>query len=337
MPLDRERRLPPLVGDEVGIEALCGQIPRDARIREGGAVLPGALPHESRRQSPVVVEIDPERCAATVCIGGVEPLPRLYGRGLAARGRRTEVRQAAVARVADGAGDVVDVAAVALRPADQTDRRAAADGDVHEALGDVATLAAQRVTREIVTGLEGGGIRLVGDDAHRAGLRARAVQRALRTGERLHALDVVDVDVERTLDGRDRLLIQVHADARQRAGVVGVVAAGDSAHVDLGETRAAGLVGDARQELHVVIEVLHPELLQPRGAEGRDTDRHVLEIFGALLGRHHDLFEASGAAGLGGIQTWYRRHDGGGYRRAPQQYARAQVAAPLVSNAQSLQ
>src|SRR5437763_6833003 len=130
MPLDRERRLPPLVGDEVGIEALCGQIPRDARIREGGAVLPGALPHESRRQSPVVVEIDPERCAATVCIGGVEPLPRLYGRGLAARGRRTEVRQAAVARVADGAGDVVDVAAVALRPADQTDRRAAADGDV---------------------------------------------------------------------------------------------------------------------------------------------------------------------------------------------------------------
>src|SRR5437763_16713922 len=151
--------------------------------------------------------------------------------------------------------------AVSRRPADEANCGVTSDGEIHEALGDVAALATERVARESVARLEGGSVRLVGNDAHRARLRARAVERALRTGERLYALDVVDVDVERTLDGGDRLLIQVHADTRQRPGVVGVVAAGDSAHVDLGETRPAGLVGDTRQELHVVVEVLHPELL----------------------------------------------------------------------------
>src|SRR5438067_13801910 len=132
-----------------------------------------------------------------------------------ARGGRTEVREAPIARIAEGAGHIVDVAAVALRPADEPNRGVAADGDIHEALRDVAPLATERLARESVACLEAGDIRLVGDDAHRARLRARAVERALRSGERLYALDVVDVDVERTLDGGDRLLIQVHADTRQ--------------------------------------------------------------------------------------------------------------------------
>src|SRR5437763_13547295 len=101
--------------------------------------------------------------------------------------------------------------AVSRRPADEANCGVTSDGDIHEALRDVAALATERVTRESVARLEGGSVRLVGDDAHRARLRARTVERALRSRERLHALDIVDVDVERTLDGRDRLLIEIHA------------------------------------------------------------------------------------------------------------------------------
>ena len=56
------------------------------------------------------------------------------------------------------------------------------------------------------------------------GLRARAVQRALRTRQRFDARDVVHVDVERALDRGDGLLVEILADARLRTGVVAVVA-----------------------------------------------------------------------------------------------------------------
>ena len=79
MALDRERRLPPLVGNGVGVEALCGQNPLDARIPEGGAVLPGALPNESGRHGPPVAEIDPECRSSAVSLGRVEALLRLHG------------------------------------------------------------------------------------------------------------------------------------------------------------------------------------------------------------------------------------------------------------------
>ena len=80
---------------------------------------------------------------------------------------------------------------------------------------------------------------LVGDDADRAGLARCAVQRALRAGEALDPGDVVDVDVERSADRRDRLLVEIRADRRQRARVVAVAARRDAAHVDRGEARRA--------------------------------------------------------------------------------------------------
>src|SRR5437763_16776898 len=113
--------------------------------------------------------------------------------------------------------------AVSRRPADEANCGVTSDGEIHEALGDVAALATERVTRESVARLEGGSVRLVGKDAHRTRLRARAVERALPTGERPYALDVADLEIVRTLDGGDPLLIQVHADTRQRPGVVRVL------------------------------------------------------------------------------------------------------------------
>ena len=107
---------------------------------------------------------------------------------------------------------------------------------------------------EAVTRIEAGWIRLVGDDADGAGLRARAVQRALRTRERFDARDVVHVDVERALDRGDGLLVEILADARLRAGVVAVVAGRRAAHEHAREARACLLERHARQEFHVVVE-----------------------------------------------------------------------------------
>ena len=57
---------------------------------------------------------------------------------------------------------------------------------------------------------------LVGDDADRARFARGAVERALRARQALDARDVVDVDVERSADRRDRLLVEIGADLRQR-------------------------------------------------------------------------------------------------------------------------
>src|SRR4051812_4510346 len=73
--------------------------------------------------------------------------------------------------------------------------------------------------------------------------------------------------------------------------MVGVLAAGDAAHVRTREPRASGLIGDVRQEFHVVAEVVHLELGELLLADGLDGERYVLEAFVALLRRHHDRLE----------------------------------------------
>ena len=45
--------------------------------------------------------------------------------------------------------------------------------------------------------------------------------------------DVVDMHVERAVDRRDRLLVEIDADARLRARMIAVPAADDAAHVDV--------------------------------------------------------------------------------------------------------
>ena len=145
-----------------------------------------------------------------------------------------------------------------------------------------------------------GRVGFVGDDAHRARLGACAVERALRALEDLDALNVVDVNVDVAVDGRDRLLVEVLADARLRARMVRP-AARDTADVDVGLARLAvptlpltAHVGDARRELHVVVDSGDVELIELRGVEHLDADRHVLQVLDALLRGHHDFLEAAG-------------------------------------------
>ena len=129
---------------------------------------------------------------------------------------------------------------------------------------------------------------LVGDDADRAGFARRAVERALRAGEALDAGDVVDVDVERSADRRDRLLVEIGADRRQRAGVVAVAAASRRRACRRSCTPGCGgLEADRRQLLGIILEVRDVQLVEPPRADRLDADRHVLEILLAL-GRGDD-------------------------------------------------
>ena len=71
-----------------------------------------------------------------------------------------------------------------------------------------------RVDAGVVAGPEALRIGFVGDDADGARLRACAVQRPLWSLQHFDALDVIDVNVYRAVDGRHRLLVEISADAR---------------------------------------------------------------------------------------------------------------------------
>src|SRR5690606_15400634 len=115
---------------------------------------------------------------------------------------------------------------------------------------------------------------------------------SLRTGQRLDAGDVVDVQVEDVIDRGDRLLVEIHTDARHRAGVNAVSAARDAAHVDLGHAGPLRLERDGRQELDVIGEAAYVEVVELVGPQHLDREGDVLQALGPFLRRYDDLFEA---------------------------------------------
>ena len=156
-----------------------------------------------------------------------------------------------------------------------------------------------RVAAEVVGGGEVRGVGLVGDDADGARFRACAVEGALRALQHFDARDVVDVNVDGAVDGRDRLLVQIGADGRLRGRVVAVLPAHHAAHVHVRGADAGTALAEALHRRHpgevfdVVVDVLDVELLELLGGECLDADRHVLQILGALLCRYHDLLETA--------------------------------------------
>src|SRR5258706_10027114 len=126
------------------------------------------------------------------------------------------------------------------------------------------------------------------------------------------------MDIERALDGRDRLFVQVHANAGERPGMVRRATGRNATHVDLGQARSEGLVGDARKELGVVLETLDVQLLEFGAAYRIDTDRDVLQALAALRRRDDDLFQSrvlGGRGGVGRVRRWQARQDGQRQRR----------------------
>ena len=259
-----------------------------------GAFLFHLLVHHARRHRPVVAEVDAQRRACTKRVGRVVVVLREFrvvDDGVVSR-------IGCIARIDAGRFHVVDPARIVLRPTHEPDGRAVAHRDVDEAFGDIAGfVAVDHIAFERIAGREAGRIGRVRDDADGARLRACAIERALRACERLDARDVVQVNVEVTADGRDRLFIQVGADARLRGDRLAVAAGRDAAHVDE-VVAAAGLHRllrlHRRQVLRVLLEVLDVQLFDRLIVDGIQADRNVLEVFGALLRRDDNFAEGRG-------------------------------------------
>ena len=178
-----------------------------------------------------------------------------------------------------------------LVPAHEANGTALAQRQIHIAFGNVATFAIERAAFEIISGAELRGIRLVGDDADRAGLRACAVERSLRTCERLDSRDVVHVNVERTLNRRNGHLIEILAHGGLRSRVIAVIAAAHAAKEHTREAGSKALKRQARHELGVIVEVGDMQLFELFRAQRGDAERHVLQILLALLRRDDHVLQ----------------------------------------------
>ncbi len=317
--LDRQRDLGEFVFAKFLAEAARLQIV-EFPLHVEHAVVAGILVHDRGRDRPILVEVDLERGATAIGARIVEILfddivivdaeavldaadcDRVTGFGLGIRigfGDR-------VAAIGPRPGHIVDETRIALIKSAGAERHAVADRQVdhafqaaaHAAVRDLVDLAVDAPAGDAQFGL-------VGDDADGAGLARRAIQRALRPGEALDPGDVIDVDVERPADGRDRLFVEVGADRRERARVVAVAAGGDAAHIDHGRSRLRSLEADRRQLLGIILEIRDVELVELAGPDRLDADRHVLQVF-LPLGRGDDDF-----VGLFVLRSGLRRRIGG--------------------------
>ena len=295
--LDRQRCLDEAIAAIFGEEVLDLQVAY-LRVIPIGAVAARFLVDRVGRDRPVLVEIDLERGAAAPDVGVVivvlhERAVVHHHAALAGRARRRRrLRQEAAA-----AEHIVDIASIMLVETDQAERRHLVDRQVQHAFqlaADAALL--HRVQLGIDTAIGALVIRLVGDDADRAGLGRGAVQRALWARQALDPGDVIDMHVEIAADRGDRLLVEIHADRGQRARMVAVAARGDAAHIDdVGPRRAAQRLERNRgQLLHIVLEVADVQLVELLGAERLDADGDVLQALAALLRGDDDLVGVAG-------------------------------------------
>ena len=91
------------------------------------------------------------------------------------------------------------------------------------------------------------------------------------------------MQIERTLDGGDRQLVQIGADCRQRRRVVSVLARRNTTEINLSKARPRLLDCYRRQEFHDIGKFLHLQLVEFLGADCRDCHRHILQILLTLL------------------------------------------------------
>src|SRR5262249_11120000 len=116
--------------------------------------------------------------------------------------------------------DVVDVAAGVIVVAHEANRRVLRERNIHEAFERATGVTGFPLGGlDIVAGLKRGGFGLVGDDRYGAGEGAGAIERALRTCQRLDSRDVIDMNVQVTADGGDRYVIDVHGGGGEISGV----------------------------------------------------------------------------------------------------------------------
>ena len=153
-------------------------------------------------------------------------------------------------------------------------------GDVDPAADVVALVAAlgrADLGRDLAR--EAADVRLVGDVVDRAGLRARAEQRALRARQRLDALDVDQAHVGLLRDRGHRLVVEVDRDLAVDAEFAG--AGPEAAHDDDALARHVADEVDGGEGADQVVGVRQCLLLDELGGERRDALRDVLQVLAA--------------------------------------------------------
>ena len=200
-----------------------------------------------------------------------------------------------VDRIGPLARHVADVTAITLVEAGHTQRHARAQRHVDEGV-DAAAVRIRALgeagARNVDAALEAVGVRLVGDEPQGARQRTGAIKRALRAREGLDALHVIDVQVNRAGDGRQRNFVDIEGAGRLRAGMaaVALAARGDAAEIDLRLARPGeGLIADRGQQAGVIVKAGNMVVVQLLGRKRLDADRHILQGFGPLLGGDDDL------------------------------------------------
>ena len=130
--------------------------------------------------------------------------------------------------------------------------------------------------------------RLVGDVAQRAADATRTEQRALRPAQRLHAIEVEEVDVGREQRQRDDAFIKVDADLFLHARLVADdLAGGDAAHRHLALARPEVLDRQARDVAREVFDRGRVGALDVGLGLRIDREGNVLQVHRAL-GRGDD-------------------------------------------------
>ena len=236
----------------------------------------------------------------------------------------------------ESGGHVVDPAALGVAVDDQTQGQGIAQGKIEKGVSRNALAAAvgDAVVR-VEAGLEAGRIGLARNQAHVAGLRTGAEQRALGPGEHFDAFQVRGIDVQIAASEGDRLLVDVQGDARRRALLGGNgrpgLFGGAAAQVDVLLAGAVASVGDVRQEVHVLVEGLDAEAAQPIAGKRLHRNRHILNAFAALAGGDDHGFDDARRVGGARLCRSACGEPGRGGRNSERQAIGAQRLPAAVS------
>ena len=342
-PFQRPRGEAEVVLVEVRREVRRGVVGFETWIDQKAALGHKPLAGVLHQHVPVVVDAV-EQAETAALIAGLVPVV-LHQRVVARahhRIRRSQGRPIAHAVAIhhfrarrEGGGHVVDPAALGVAVDDQAQRQGVAQGEIEKGIAGnaLATAVGDAVVR-VEACSEAGRIGLARNQAHVAGLRTGAEQRALRAGEHLDAFQIRPVDVQIAASEGDRLLVDVQGDARRGALLGGDggpgLFGGAAAQVDVLLARAVASAGDVRQEVHVLVEGLHAEAAQPFAGERLHRNRHVLNALAALAGGDDHRLDDARHIGRARLRRRACREPGRGSRDGERQFvgAPALVAVP---------
>ena len=329
MAVDAQRGLePPVV--IAGLVVIVDLEIADARIE--AEIAPGdlALRGDLRRDRPVLDRLPQQLEAATIFIDRVIVVLRDGGVAQRVRGGRVVIAQIIDRRrpvvELPLVVDVIDIAAVAPVIAHGADRHRVPHRHVDIGLALPAEIAgAIFIGFEIIAELVLAELGLVGDQANRARQRAGAVERALRSGQRLDALQIIGMDIG-NLGAGDGDVVQIETDR-----CISAASRHDAAEKRRVAARTDAFEGDRGKQGGEIAEPLHLALLQRIGAQRLHRDRHLLDALRAARRRHDDVAKATlgfvrrrchrGLLFAGGLirrQSHTRTGEAGQYRAQPQ-------------------